>query len=624
MVDSQNTPDADGVPTVKNFSDLGYPKYRIDPWNQDLYNDPDVFESPEHYEPGGFCPIDLSLGDSPSFINERFEVIYKLGWGGYGTVWLCYEEAVKKWRAVKVGAASETEERSGDVLLHSTMAQHGVGVAEALENHILLPLETFWIDSTNGKHLCTVLPLLGPRLSDWVGFLEEEEPDQARRIISQMVQGMDFLHRHGICHGDFRPQNMLMQLKTGSGSLEDMGFDEMVDEILYAPQMVDILLRNSSPSPHAPKTSYSSFKWDKDNVSRFVSDKIAIVDFGEAYLSNDPNPRIPGIPGSYAAPEVVLGVPKGIGADIWALARSILEFRTHTFHSNAHKTRAKVLQMEEFVGPCPATFRREIQKRLCARFADDEDWMDPESYYIFKGSLPGYQALEKEYDHHVERFLHLTGWHSCQLSREEILSLGDLLRNMFRWRPEERWPTDKILAHRWFSEHHQSAVLYNLNGTIKSKNKSTEIEKEPEISPSAAQGIDAADPQTEPTEPTVPTVPIAQTTPTKSVYPAEPTESVNPADPAVNVDNTASPEAKTETQPVNAWCKAAWISFGIFTMVIYFSGVIAMISFFLAHMLANQPGFYADRLGHGSTSNDTAGKLGPVIQHVVITLIIQA
>lgn len=155
-----------------------------------------TFESPENYEPGGFCPIDLSLEGSPSFINGRFKVIYKLGWAGSGTVWLCYEAAVRKWRAFKVGRASETEQRSGDVLVHTTMKQHNVGVAEAWENNIILPLETFWIDSINGKHLCTVLPLLGPRLSDWVRYLEEDDPKQAQCIFSQMVQGMDFLHRH--------------------------------------------------------------------------------------------------------------------------------------------------------------------------------------------------------------------------------------------------------------------------------------------------------------------------------------------------------------------------------------------------------------------------------------------
>ncbi|KAK7960488.1 hypothetical protein PG988_011702 [Apiospora saccharicola] len=603
MADSMNTPDADGVPTVKNFADLGYPKYFINPMYQDMYHDPNMFESPENYEPGGFCPIDLSLEDSPSFINERFEVVYKLGWGGFGTVWLCYEEAVKKWRAVKVGAASETEQRSGDILVQSAMKQHNVGVAEAWENNIALPLETFWIDSINGRHLCTVLPLLGPRLSDWVRFIEEEEPGQAQRIVSQMVQGMGFLHRHGICHGDFRPQNILMQLKTGSGSLEDMGFDEMFDEVLGAPQMVYILLCNFSPSPHAPKTSYSCFTWDRKTVSRFITDQIAIVDFGEAYLSTDPNPRTPGIPGSYAAPEVMLDLHKGIGADIWALARSILEFRSRSFYSEAHDTYSRVWEMEEFVGPCPATFRRRFQKELDIPFDDDEDRMNPEKYYLFDGSAFGFQKLEKEYDHHIELFLHLMGWRSWELSREEILSLGDLLRNMFRWKPEERWPTEKILAHRWFAEHHQPAMSYNRDGTLKSKNKSPDNENEHEILPSVCPEIDAVDSPTEPIEP---------------VEPTKATEE------AVQESNTALTETETQKKPDKSWRKAAWLCLGVFTMAFYLSGVIAMISFFLAHMLANQPGFYANRPGLVRGINGAASQMSPVIQHVVITFTLQA
>ncbi|KAK8016015.1 kinase-like domain-containing protein [Apiospora marii] len=613
MADHESAPDAEGIPTVKNFMDLEYPRYQICRRLLDLYGDCDGFESPENYEPGGFCPIDLSFKRKPYFINERYEVIYKLGYGGYGMIWLCYEEAVKKWRAVKVGAASQTEELSGELLVESTLKQHSVGVDEALENNVVLPLETFWIDSINGKHLCTVLPLLGPRLSDWVEHLEEEDPGQSQRIVSQMVQGMGFLHQHGICHGDFRPQNILMQLKDGG--FDDLGIDEMAN-LLGIPEMVDIILGNYSRSPFAPEKHYSSVSWSRMDLSSFVSDNIAIVDFGEAYLSADPNPRKPGIPGSYAAPEIVMGVPKGIGADIWALARTILEFRSHNFYSDARDTYSKVHGMEEFLGPCPATFRAEVQKQLCIPFGDDEDWMDPERYYIFKESMPGFQEMAKEYDHHVERFLALYSWHGFELSREEIPSLGDLLRNMFRWRPEERWPTDKILAHRWFTEQHQHAVLYKVNRTIESRKKSTEDENEPEISSSVSREIDAADSQTEPTEPTELTAPIEASEASKS---SELREAAAKED-----TNPALSETKTERQPVKPCHKAAWLYLGVLTMVIYFSGVIALISFFLAHLLANQPGFYANRLGRGSTSNDAAGQLSPVVQHVVITFILQA
>ncbi|KAK8022661.1 hypothetical protein PG993_013428 [Apiospora rasikravindrae] len=189
---------SDAIPTVPYFTDLPYPRYR---GNDDMYydGDEDRQESWEEYTPGGFAPFDLSLGARrPVFIQDRFEVIYKLGHGGFGMVWLCYETTVKKWRAVKVGRAEHPEEELGEILLESAMEKNSIGAAEALENHVLLPLETFWIDSVNGKHLCTVLPLLGPRLSDWMRWLQRDRPDRVKSISTQLVKGMGFLHKNGI------------------------------------------------------------------------------------------------------------------------------------------------------------------------------------------------------------------------------------------------------------------------------------------------------------------------------------------------------------------------------------------------------------------------------------------
>lgn len=45
-----------------------------------LYNQ----EKLESYRPGGYHPV--TLGDT--FKDDRYEVVHKLGWGGFSTVWL--------------------------------------------------------------------------------------------------------------------------------------------------------------------------------------------------------------------------------------------------------------------------------------------------------------------------------------------------------------------------------------------------------------------------------------------------------------------------------------------------------------------------------------------------------
>jgi hypothetical protein len=39
-------------------------------------------EKVEDYQPGGFCPIIIG-----QILNEKYEIIAKLGYGGHATVW---------------------------------------------------------------------------------------------------------------------------------------------------------------------------------------------------------------------------------------------------------------------------------------------------------------------------------------------------------------------------------------------------------------------------------------------------------------------------------------------------------------------------------------------------------
>lgn len=47
-------------------------------------------------------------------------------------------------------------------------------------------------------------------------------PGMARSILKQSLQGLAFLHGHGIAHGDFQPDNMLFSLKDINEQEEDV------------------------------------------------------------------------------------------------------------------------------------------------------------------------------------------------------------------------------------------------------------------------------------------------------------------------------------------------------------------------------------------------------------------
>ncbi|KAK7909195.1 hypothetical protein PG985_015073 [Apiospora marii] len=417
---------------------------------------------------------------SPVFIHDRFEVVSKLGHGRSSMVWLCYETAAKKWRALKIYKASmthnpKTQNEHGEFLLQSVLEKNGIGADTALENHVLLPLETFWIQSVNGRHLCAVHHVLGPRLSDWMQWPEINRPDRNKHVITQLVNGMGFLHHNGICHGDFLPQNVLMQLRDGA--LDHIGVEEMRHDILGPPATEDIRLWNGDQSPYSPAKAYARLDWG--TMARLVSDKIAIVGLAGAYLPSSPPERL-GAPVRYSAPEVLLledGAATGIETDIYMLGRTLVAFRTrmreefwhdrlrHDSDSSRRRTVWEMIHgMEMYGGPCPPPFRELALKvkhgdkqseplqpfRMLAveKLKRDGNGSEPPS----DGYLT-FMTIQKTTDSEKHPEEYVTTYRLRQhLSPTEAASFGDLLHKLLSWQPQDRWTTDRILAHRWFSE----------------------------------------------------------------------------------------------------------------------------------------------------------------------------
>lgn len=86
----------------------------------------------------------------------------------------------------------------------------GVDQDELLNNHIGIPLNQLWVDGVNGRHLCLILRFLGPRVggeSHSTGYYEYQLPQLHREnptvyndAALQVVRGLDFLHKKGLCY----------------------------------------------------------------------------------------------------------------------------------------------------------------------------------------------------------------------------------------------------------------------------------------------------------------------------------------------------------------------------------------------------------------------------------------
>ncbi|OKL60833.1 hypothetical protein UA08_03752 [Talaromyces atroroseus] len=121
------------------------------------------------YRPGGYHPVRLG----GAFKNNRYEVNHKLGWGGFSTVWLAHDRDVCK-----------TTPKGISVQLLDDFTHHG----------------------PNGAHQCLVFELFGPPvdkvLHEYYESQERLETATILRMSKQLPEGVEFIHRSGMGHGD--------------------------------------------------------------------------------------------------------------------------------------------------------------------------------------------------------------------------------------------------------------------------------------------------------------------------------------------------------------------------------------------------------------------------------------
>ncbi|XXG99740.1 hypothetical protein Hte_006081 [Hypoxylon texense] len=455
------------------------------------------------YNKGGYHPVHLD-----DVIDGRFKVYHKLGNGGFGLVWLCRDIVLGKWRALKIMAANHAGEKEQKILNH---LRDRCTPEELEENHIMMPLEEFWIEGVNGRHLCFVMPIYGWAVSNWRNRQRGYHPGtnaKARDVCQQIIKSLYFLHSHGICHGDFNPRNILMKVE----GIDEMSEEEILNRI-DEPDCYNIYtVSGQSPGPgaRAPKYQVQPLDgyWCKDLTVK--SKSIAVIDFGESFFMDSP-PKTTGIPNLYAPPEVLFegtGTP-GPYSDIWALACTLFEVRTSDQlfpppeFGGGHGL--PVDEMESYLGPLPEIYitaffemLRKARERQMAPIqraeplsiksensikrepdqkpeleAKQEPELEPE-----RQSEPEQQSEQEESsesereDQCPDKFERVLGserqalrslqppedlpadqesseFISWWYPREEVLELADLLRKMMRYDPAERIDIEAVASHPW-------------------------------------------------------------------------------------------------------------------------------------------------------------------------------
>ncbi|KAK3299504.1 kinase-like domain-containing protein [Chaetomium fimeti] len=361
-------------------------------------------EDIRQYCAGGYHPVHLH----DHLKDGRYEVLNKLGFGAFSTVWLAKDHLTQRHVSIKIVVANGLETQSHEL----RMLRHVQ--ASDLHSHpsrscVPQILDSFFHDGPNGRHLCVVLELLGPSLS-WItkkSRIYRIKADLARRVAARIVEAVAYLHSCGVAHGDIHMGNILLPLppRPGTGSLRASA----------STQIGKVSKKDGSPlEKGVPEYLVEPLEYDISELDLEGGD-VRLVDFGSAFFTSS-TPTMIYTPFSLYPPELVFKRPLTPAVDIWNLGCTLYELTLgRTPFEVAFDPPELIPQHKQVLGSVPVEWVREA---LANGVLDGKPNENPTDDF-----LPLEEQIQRDY---------FDGYQSetLQLTREDLERLGRYLRKM--------------------------------------------------------------------------------------------------------------------------------------------------------------------------------------------------
>lgn len=146
----------------------------------------------------------------------RYKITRKLGAGGMASVYLAEQPAMHRQVAIKVLPAAFLQDEN-----FLTRFSREVKIIAGLEHPRILPVYDF--GEADGQPYIVMRYVSGGTLTDELAASERGlSLDRVVQIADQIGEGLDFAHRKGIIHRDFKPSNVLLD-EEGNCYLADFG-----------------------------------------------------------------------------------------------------------------------------------------------------------------------------------------------------------------------------------------------------------------------------------------------------------------------------------------------------------------------------------------------------------------
>ncbi|KPM34438.1 hypothetical protein AK830_g12138 [Neonectria ditissima] len=340
-------------------------------------------------------------------LQDRYQVVAKLGYGTGSTVWLSRDLREQKYWMLKVHINTLKYNQELKVYCHLS----DIDMDHPGREYVRQFQDSFKLKGPNGEHDVFVMTPLGMSLRT----LQELQKDNIFQqslvtiALSQALLGLNFLHEADVIHTDLHSDNLLIAITDDS--------------------ILSTLEENEIYKPSARKIGDTIIY-----ISQYMlggAGPLTICDLGQARIGKVHCGNAMPVP--YRAPEVILGMTWGNAVDIWSvglLAWDLLDreslFRVYDQESEERNDAYHLAAMTALLGPPPPKFLEKTEK-TCRYWNKDGQWHGPVP-------LPHEKKLESL---------------ASILSGEDKDMFLNFLQCVLTWLPEDRLTTLEAYFHPW-------------------------------------------------------------------------------------------------------------------------------------------------------------------------------